>query len=74
MVKAKLSTMTTGIILQYVITRALDGYEYVQMALLDLSSAFDVVNVELLIKGLKILGLQSDMVSLISKWITPRYF
>ena len=44
------------------------------MASLDLSSAFDVVNVELLLKRLKIIGIPSDIVSLISVWLENRYF
>ena len=36
--------------------------------------AFNVVNVELLIKRLIIIGLPSDVVNLISKWLTTRYF
>ena len=38
--------MTVGTILQSVIARAIDGDEYALMASLDLSLAFDVVNVE----------------------------
>ena len=44
------------------------------MASLDLSAAFDVVNVELLIKRLKIIGLPVDLIDLVSKWLTVRYF
>ena len=44
------------------------------MATLDLSSAFDVVNVELLLKRLKKVGLPQDMISLISEWLSTRYF
>ena len=72
--KTKHSTTTASMILQSVIARALDGDEYALMATLDLSSAFDVVNVELLLKRLKIMGLPCDMISLISEWLTTRYF
>jgi hypothetical protein len=44
------------------------------MASLDLSSAFDVVNVGLLLKRLRIIGLPSDLVELISHWLTNRFF
>ena len=43
------------------------------MASLDLSAAFDVVNVELLLKRLRIIGLPMDLIDLVSKWLTTRY-
>ena len=66
--------MTAGLKLQSVIARALDDDEYVLMSSLDLSSAFDVVNVQLLIKRLNIIGLPNDIVSLIINWLSSRYF
>ena len=57
--KNKHSTTTAGMQIQYLIARALDDDEYALMASLDLSSAFDVVNVELLLKRLRIMGLRS---------------
>ena len=47
---------------------------YALMASLDLSAAFDVVNVELLLKRLNIIGLPSDVIDLVSVWLTNRYF
>ena len=44
------------------------------MASLDLSAAFDVVNVELLLKCMRIIGLLPDLIELVSKWLTNRYF
>ena len=44
------STVTAGLILQSLIARALDDDCYVALAGIDLSAAFDVVDVELLIK------------------------
>ena len=41
-----------GLKIQSVIARALNDGEYALMSTLDLSSAFDVVNIELLIKRL----------------------
>ena len=38
------------------------------MASLDLSSAFDMVNVDLLLKRMKLMGLPDDLVSLIEIW------
>ena len=44
------------------------------MASLDLSSAFDLVNVNLLIKRLKVLGLPDDLIALIKIWLENRSF
>ena len=44
------------------------------MASLDLSAAFDLVNVKLLIKRLRILGLPMDLVKIIEVWLTERKF
>ena len=51
------STVTAGLILQSLIARALDDDCYVALAGIDLSGAFDVVDVKLLIKRLTIMGL-----------------
>jgi len=66
--------MTAGMQIQYLIARALDDDEYALMASLDLSSAFDVVNVGLLLKRLRIMGLPCDMVTLISEWLSNRFY
>jgi hypothetical protein len=71
--KSNHSTTTAGLKLQSILARALDEDEYALMATLDLSSAFDVVNVELLLKRIKILGLPDDMITLISEWLSTRY-
>ena len=44
------------------------------LAGIDLSAAFDVVDVELLIKRLKILGLPNDVIQLIKCWLKERFF
>ena len=44
------------------------------MASLDLSSVFDLVNVKLLLKRLKILGMPMDLIGLIEVWLTDRKF
>ena len=44
------------------------------MASLDLSSAFDVVNVGLLLKRIEIIGLPPDVIELISIWLAKRFF
>ena len=59
------STATAGLVLQGLIARALDDNQLVLLASLDLSAAFDIVNVDLLIRRLKVIGLPDDVVSLI---------
>ena len=68
------STATAGLTLQSIISRALDDDNYVAMASIDLSAAFDIVNVDLLIKRLRIIGLPKDVVDLIKVWLKERYF
>ena len=46
----KKCTETAGTLLQSIISRAADDKNYVLMASLDLSMAFDIVNTELLVK------------------------
>ena len=72
--KSNHSTATAGLKIQSVIARALNDGEYALMSTLDLSSAFDVVNVELLLKRLQIMGLPSDLITLVSEWLTTRFF
>ena len=48
---------TAGLVIQSVISRVLDDDNFVTMGSLDLSSAFDVVNVELLLKSLAKMGI-----------------
>ena len=70
--KRNKSTATAGLLLQSLITHATDSNNYALMASLDLSAAFDLVNVELLIKRLKIIGMPMDLVKLIEVWLTDR--
>ena len=65
--KRKHSTATAGLQIQALLARATDGDMYSLMASLDLSAAFDVVNVELLLKRLKILGILPDIIDLLTK-------
>ena len=44
------------------------------MASLDLSAAFDVVNVDLLMERLTVLGLPDDILSLIEIWLKERMY
>ena len=59
--KKERSTLTAGLSIQTALAKALDQGRFVLMASLDLSSAFDVVNIDLLIKRLKINGLPADI-------------
>ena len=62
--KRKKSTSTAGLEIQSEIARALDSNKYTLMASLDLSSAFDIVNIKLLLKRLEIVGLPSDIIKI----------
>jgi hypothetical protein len=48
-----------------VIARAINCDDYVLLSSLDLSSAFNVVSINLLLKRIEIMGLPSDVVGLI---------
>ena len=72
--KRNKSTATAGALLQSIISRAADEKNYVLMASLDLSMAFDVVNTELLVKRLKIMGLPKDLIHLVKEWLSNRSF
>jgi hypothetical protein len=67
-------TSTLSAKLQSMISRALDGKEHVSLASLDLSSAFDLVNINLLMKRLKIIEIQNDITDLVSVWLRNRSF
>jgi hypothetical protein len=54
--------------------RGLDNDEFVLVASLDLCSALDVVDTKLLLKRWKIIGLYSDIISLIEFWLCKRYY
>ena len=68
------STATLALQIQSLVARALDDDNYVLMASIDLSAAFDVVNIDLLVKRLEIIGLPEDVVSLIEIWLRNRMF
>ena len=71
--KKNRSTNSASLMLQSVLARALDENKFALMASLDLSSAFDVVNVKLLLKWLRLLGLPDDIISLVGNWLSLRY-
>ena len=72
--KKQKSTSTLTLQLQSLIAKALDEDNYVIMASLDLSAAFDVVNTDLLLERLRVIGLPIDLVALIETWLTNRQF
>ena len=72
--KKKRSTSTLSIELQSIISRALDNDDFALVSSIDLSCAFDVVNIDLLLKRLKIIGLPPDCVELIEVWLKNRCF
>ena len=72
--KKNKSTATAGLLLQSIIATHVDKNEFVAMASLDLSAAFDMVNTTLLLKRLVIIGLPTDVVELIKIWLVDRSF
>ena len=52
----------------------MDGDNFVVMSSLDLSAAFDLVNLDLLLKRLKKMGLPEDVISLLEVWLRNRFF
>jgi hypothetical protein len=72
--KKNKSTATAGLVLQSIIADHVDINELVGMASLDLSAAFDTVNIDLLIERIKILGLPTDVVDLVELWLKGRSF
>ena len=72
--KRNKSTATAGALLQSLIARAADNDCYVVMASMDLSLAFDLVNTELLVKRLRIMGMPNDLINLIREWLVGRSF
>ncbi len=72
--KKKRSTVTAGLTLQSLIAREMDMDCYVVMSSLDLSAAFDLVNLDLLMKRLKIMGMPDDLLQLLEVWLRQRSF
>jgi hypothetical protein len=70
--KKNTSTSTLALVLQEKIARFLDNNEEIGVASLDMSAAFDLVDVELLTKRMHVLGIPKNIVNLISEWLTDR--
>ena len=60
------SNNTAGQLVQSLISRALDKDDYALLA-------FDVVNVKLLIKRMRTIGLPEDLIILVEEWLKTRY-
>jgi hypothetical protein len=61
--------VTAVLLIQSIITEHVDTNEFVGMASLDLSAAFDMVDIKLLVIRLTVLGLLGDVVDLIKLWL-----
>ena len=70
--KAKHSTITAMLEIQNEIANALDNNEYAAVTSLDLSAAFDVVNHDLLMNRLRVMGLPDKIVNLLQEWLLNR--
>ena len=68
------STLTAGLAIQTALAKALDQGNFAIVASLDLSSAFDVVDINLLIRRLTIIGIPKDIVELIILNCITLYF
>ena len=72
--KKNRSTTSLSLKIQTIIAHALDENNVAIMASLDLSAAFDMVNIDLLLKRMKIMGLPDDLLDLISVWLRERTY
>jgi len=72
--KAQKSTASAALIIQSIIARAVDTDNFALMASIDLSAAFDLVNIKLLMIRLTKIGLPKDILRLIELWLSKRSF
>ena len=72
--KKNCSTETACLQIQSMIASQCDIGNYVTVTSLDLTAAFDVVDTELLIKRLKIMGMPVQLIQVIQNWLSERYF
>ena len=72
--KRKRSTKTAGLSIQSALARAIEQGKFAIMASLDLSSAFDLVNIKVLLTRLRQIGLPADVVNLVAIWLSNRFF
>ena len=72
--KKKRSTITASLTLQSLISRKMDGNNFVAMASLDLSAAFDLVDLDELVDRLRVMGLPKDILTLLEIWLRGRFY
>ena len=72
--KKNRSTITAGLTLQSLIAREMDTNGFAAMASLDLSAAFDLVNLDLLLRRMRRMGIPEDVVKLLEVWLRDRFF
>jgi hypothetical protein len=70
--KNEQSTITASVEIQSRISALMDQDQYKAMASLDLSAAFDVANVDLLLVRLRKMGLPTDIINLLESWLKDR--
>ena len=63
------STTTASLSIQTALAKALEQGHFALMASLDLSTAFDVVNIKLLLKIMKIIGIPIDIIEPVEIWL-----
>jgi hypothetical protein len=63
------STVTAGLTLESMISRALNQTKFCLMSSLELSAAFDVINYGVVIKRLRIIRLPQVVTALIDGWL-----
>ena len=70
--KKEQSTITASVEIQSRVATLMDQDQYIAMASIDLSAAFDVVNVDLLLVRLKKMGLLNDVINMLESWLKNR--
>jgi hypothetical protein len=68
--KCNMNALSTVLVLQSIIAKHVDCNRLAAMARLELSSAFGIINIKLLIKRLTIIGLLDDANILIEVWLS----
>ena len=66
------STVTAAIKLQACLAESMDDNNYMAVASLDLKAAFDVINIEQLMKCLERIGILGDLLEILKSWLTDR--
>jgi hypothetical protein len=72
--KKKRSTTTASLTLQSLLSRKMDQSKFASMASLDLSAAFDLVDLDLLNERIRVMGLPCDVRKLLEIWLENRFY